>query len=53
MDGEGGVVVWRKDGMANAPFRGWERKGKGKEEEGKRPREFETPMKGRERISHF
>jgi len=35
--------VWQKDGMA-MPFSG---------EKGEKAREFETPMKGRERISHF
>jgi len=40
MDGEG---CGKKDGMA-MPFSG---------EKGEKAREFETPMKGRERISHF
>ena len=40
MDGEG---CGKKDGMA-MPFLG---------EKGEKAREFETPMKGRERISHF
>jgi len=35
--------VWQKDIMA-MPFLG---------EKGEKAREFETPMKGRERISHF
>lgn len=35
--------VWQKDGMA-MPFPG---------AKGEKAREFETPMKGRERISHF